>query len=58
MKVIQIAACMTRGTKRDFANVYGLTDQGNVAQWDPAEGRWKPFKLAGTRERGDDRGGF
>ena len=58
-RIIQITACMTRGQSRDFANVYGLTENGNVAQWDPSTGQWKPFRIEAKRDRGgDSRGGF
>ena len=59
-RIIQITACTTRGDKRDFANVYGLDEASKVYQWDPSEGRWRPFKLEAKRSRGgrDDAPGF
>lgn len=55
-RIIQITACMTRGDKRDFANVYGLDENSRVWQWDASQGKWKPFKI--EAKRGDDRRGF
>lgn len=53
-RIVQIAACMTRGDKRDFANVYGLDEQSRVWQWDPQAAKWKPFKVEKRAARRDD----
>lgn len=53
-RIVQIAACMTRGTKRDFANVYGLDQDSRVWQWDPQAAKWKPFKVTATTRPRDD----
>lgn len=53
-RIVQITACMTRGQKRDFANVYGLDEQSRVWQWDPQATKWKPFKVQAAPARGRD----